>query len=260
MNAASERLLYETLTALYSLEHRDDVGAVVVTGTGPSFSSGFDLSEVPLDPAGSDGIHAHFRIKALYYHAVIHMLARIGKPTLAAVAGPAVGGGLGMVLACDLAVCTDSATFLPAWMSIGIANDAGTSFYLSRIVGYRRAMEWLLTNRTLGAAEALEWGVVNRVYPEAEFGERVREIAAQLAAGPTHIQALVKTRVQEGSSQSLEDCTEHEIANVMASVVHPHFRERLEQFRDKTARSSATIVDLDQHQAGIPAPSRAPAT
>lgn len=260
LNAASERLLYETLTALYSLEHRDDVGAVVVTGTGPSFSSGFDLSEVPLDPAGSDGIHAHFRIKALYYHAVIHMLARIGKPTLAAVAGPAVGGGLGMVLACDLAVCTDSATFLPAWMSIGIANDAGTSFYLSRIVGYRRAMEWLLTNRTLGAAEALEWGVVNRVYPEAEFGERVREIAAQLAAAPTHLQALVKTRVQEGSSQSLEDCTEHEIANVMASVVHPHFRERLEQFRDKTARSSATIVDLDQHEAGIPAPSRAPAT
>ena len=65
-----------------------------------------------------------------------------------------MGGGLGMVLACDLAVCTEGTTFLPAWMAIGIANDAGTSFYLSRIVGYRRAMEWLLTNRTLGAVEA----------------------------------------------------------------------------------------------------------
>ena len=65
LNAASERLLYETLTALYSLERRDDVSAVVVTGTGRSFSSGFDLSEVPLDPVGADGIHAHFRIKAL---------------------------------------------------------------------------------------------------------------------------------------------------------------------------------------------------
>jgi acyl-CoA synthetase (AMP-forming)/AMP-acid ligase II len=91
------------------------------------------------------------------------VMARIGKPTLAAVTGPAVGGGLGMVLACDLAVRAEGATFLPAWMAIGIANDAGTSFYLSRIVGYRRAMEWLLTNRTLDAAEALEWGVVNRV-------------------------------------------------------------------------------------------------
>ena len=80
----------------------------------------------------------------------------------------------------------------------------------------------------------------------------MREIAAQLAAGPAHIQALVKTRVQEGSSQSLEDCTEHEIANVMASVVHPHFRERLKQFRNKTARSSAMIVDLDQRQTSAP--------
>ena len=57
----------------------------------------------------------------------------------------------------------------------------------------------MLTNRTLGAAEALEWGVVNRVYPEAEFEARVTEVAAQLAAAPTHLQALVKTRIQEGS-------------------------------------------------------------
>jgi 2-(1,2-epoxy-1,2-dihydrophenyl)acetyl-CoA isomerase len=250
LNAASENLLREMLTTLYALEHRDDVGVVVVRGTGPAFSSGFDLAEIPAEPDGSRGIHAHFRVKALYYHTVIHMLARIGKPTLAAVTGPAAGGGLGMVLACDLAVCTEGATFLPAWMAIGIANDAGTSFYLSRIVGYRRAMEWLLTNRTLGAAEALEWGVVNRVYPEAEFEARVTEVAAQLAAAPAHLQALVKTRIQEGSSQALEDCTEHEIQNVMASVVHPHFRERLGQFRDKTMRSSAVVVDLDRHEAG----------
>jgi 2-(1,2-epoxy-1,2-dihydrophenyl)acetyl-CoA isomerase len=79
-------------------------------------------------------------------------------------------------------------------MAIGIASDAGTSFYLSRIAGYRRAAEWLLTNRTLGAAEALEWGVVNRVYPEAEFEDGVPEVAAQFAAAFTYLQALVKTR------------------------------------------------------------------
>jgi enoyl-CoA hydratase/carnithine racemase len=64
------------------------------------------------------------------------------------------------------------------------------------------------------------------------------QVAAQLAAAPTHLRALVKTRIQEGSSQALEDCTEHEIQNVMASVVHPHFRERLGQFRDKTMRAA----------------------
>lgn len=242
LNAASEQLLLETLEALYRLESDESVGAIVLTGEGPVFSSGFDLAEVPMDSAAE--IQTHFRMKALYYHAVIHMLARIEKPTLAAVNGPAVGGGLGMSLACDLSVCTDRATFLPAWMSIGIANDASSSFYLPRIVGYRRAMEWLLTNRTLDATEALEWGVVNRVFAEDEFAGRVDEIARQLAAAPTHLQGLVKNRIQEGSSQTLESCTEHEVQNVITSVGHPHFAERLAAFVGKELRSSAVAVDL----------------
>lgn len=246
LNAASETLLREMLAALYALESREDVGVIVLSGDGSAFSSGFDLAEVPLQDGDVEAIRTHFRFKALYYHAVIHMLARIGKPTLAAVSGPAVGGGLGMVLACDLAIADDRATFLPAWMAIGIANDAGSSFYLSRIVGYRRAMEWLLTNRTLGAAEALEWGVVNRVYPVAEFERRVNELAAQLAQEPNHLQAFVKTRVQEGSSQSLEDCTEHEIQNVISSVSHPYFRETLERFRARSGKSDRVAADLDR--------------
>jgi 2-(1,2-epoxy-1,2-dihydrophenyl)acetyl-CoA isomerase len=248
LNAASGQLLLETLEALYRLESDDSVGAIVLTGEGPVFSSGFDLEEVPMD-SGSE-IQTHFRLKALYYHAVIHMLARIEKPTLAAVNGPAVGGGLGMSLACDMAVCTDRATFLPAWMSIGIANDASSSFYLPRVVGYRRAMEWLLTNRTLDASEAFEWGVVNRVIPEAEFQSRVDEIARQLAAAPTHLQGLVKNRIQEGSSQTLESCTEHEVQNVIASVGHPHFAERLALFRNKQMRSGEVAVDLGASNGG----------
>jgi 2-(1,2-epoxy-1,2-dihydrophenyl)acetyl-CoA isomerase len=244
INAASERLLVETLDALHALEANDEVGVIVLGAHEPGFSSGFDLREIPLNSDDASGIHRHFRAKALYYHAVIHLLSRIAKPTLAAVNGKAVGGGLGMVLACDIALATESATFLPAWMSIGIANDAGTSFYLSRIVGYRRAMEWLLTNRTLDAREALEWGVVNRVYSPAEFETRVGEIARQLADGPTHLQALVKTRVQEGTYQSLSECTEHEVENVLASVRHPHFRDRLHAFQTKTQRSSAVAVDM----------------
>lgn len=236
LNAANEQLLLETLKLLYAIEARDEIGAVVLTSGGEAFSSGFDLSEVP---AGDEqGTHEHFRMKALYYHAVIHMLARIAKPTLAAVNGPAVGGGLGMVLACDLAVAVSSATFLPAWMTIGIGNDAGTSFFLSRIVGYRRAMEWLLTNRTLSAREALEWGVLNAVYEPGRFGQEVGRLAGELASGPSHIQGMIKNRVQEGSSQSLEDCTEHEIQNVMRSVDLPYFQQRLQAFATKTARSN----------------------
>jgi Enoyl-CoA hydratase/isomerase len=65
LNAASENLLREMLTAMYSLDYRDDVGVIVVRGTGPAFSSGFDLAEIPIEQDGSHGIHAHFRVKAL---------------------------------------------------------------------------------------------------------------------------------------------------------------------------------------------------
>ncbi len=242
LNASSQQLLRETLDALYRVENMSDVGAVVVTGTGAGFNSGFDLKEIPLDGEGTQAIHEHFRIVALYWHAMIHMLARIKKPTLAAVNGKVAGGGLGIVLACDMAVSVDTATFVPAWMSIGIGNDTGTSYSLARIVGFRRAIEWLLTNRTIDAHEALRWGVVNQIYSEATFSDAVQTIAQDLADAPTHLQAMVKERIHEGWRQSLEECTEHEVQNVIASVSHPHFEECLRQFVAKTRRSNTVMV------------------
>jgi enoyl-CoA hydratase/carnithine racemase len=105
-------------------------------------------------------------------------------------------------------------------------------------------MEWLLSNRTIDASEALDWGVVNRVYPEAVFATAVADIAADLAAGPTHLMAMVKARLHAGWNQSLEECTEHEVQNVIASVTHPHFQECLKQFVDKTRRSDTVMVRL----------------
>ena len=243
-NASSQQLLRETRDALYRIERHDEVGAIVVTGKGRGFNSGFDLKEVPLGPGDTKAIHDHFRITALYWHAMIHMLTRIKKPTLAAVNGKVAGGGLGIVLACDIAIAVESATFVPAWMSIGIGNDTGTSYALPRVVGFRRAMEWLLSNRTLDASEALDWGLVNRVCPEATFAKAVAETAADLAAGPTHLMAMVKERLHSGWNQSLEECTEHEVQNVIASVTHPHFQQCLKQFVDKARRSDTVMVRL----------------
>ena len=100
----------ETLDALHRIERREDVAAIVVTGKGRGFNSGFDLKEITLGGDDARAIHEHFRITALYWHAMIHMPTRIKKPTLAAINGKVAGGGLGIVLACELAVCADSAT------------------------------------------------------------------------------------------------------------------------------------------------------
>lgn len=235
----------ETLDALRECETRADVGAVVLTGAGEhAFSAGFNLREIPFADWKPEQVRSHFETLAMWWHQVLHRIIHLPRPVLAAVNGVAAGVGLGMVLAADLAVAVDGATFLCAWHSIGLANDAATSYTLVKIVGFRRAMELMLTNRTLTAAEALDWQILNRVYPRADFQGNVAQIAADLAAGPTHLQAMAKSRFHAGWRQSIEECTEMEIENVMRSISDPYFKETLDRFLSKQARSDKIQVRL----------------
>jgi 2-(1,2-epoxy-1,2-dihydrophenyl)acetyl-CoA isomerase len=228
-NALSVRAMQEMLDALNRAEDDGNVGAVMITGAGDAFCAGFQLREIPLDRE-VEGIREHFRVAALWWHQLLHKIVRVRLPVLAAVNGVAAGGGFGLALASDIAICTDTARFVCAWHTIGIANDTATSYSLARIIGMRRAMELMLTNRTLSAAEAAEWGIVNRVYPANGFRIAVMRIAAELAAAPTHLQVMAKNRFHAGWMQPIEECTEHEIQNVLASVVDPHFLPRLQSF------------------------------
>lgn len=228
-NALGVRALQEVLDALNRAEDDNSVGAVLITGEGEAFCSGFNLREIPLDQEVT-GIKEHFRIAALWWHQLLHKLVRIRQPVLAAVNGVAAGGGFGLVLASDMVVCAETARFVCAWHTIGIANDTATSYSLARIVGMRRAMELVLTNRTLEAAEAANWGIVNRVYPKDQFRAAVKRIAVELAAAPTHLQIMAKTRFHAGWLQPIEECTEYEIQNVLASVINPHFLPQLKGF------------------------------
>jgi 2-(1,2-epoxy-1,2-dihydrophenyl)acetyl-CoA isomerase len=239
-NALNLKGVQETLDALYKAEARSDVGAIVLTGRGKAFCAGFNLKEIP----AVEKMSAHFRVLAMWWHQVLHLITRIRKPVLAAVNGVAAGSGLGMTLCADMAVCKDSARFITAWHTIGLANDATTSYSLARIVGFRRAMEWMMTNRTVGAREALEMNLVNRVYDEASFEKNVASIARQLADGPTHLQAMAKEGFHSGWRRSIEEATEFEIQNVMQSVAHPYFADSLKKFLAGERKSSQAQVTL----------------
>jgi enoyl-CoA hydratase/carnithine racemase len=244
-NAMDLQGVQEILDALRCCEQRADVGAVVLTGQGEhAFSAGFNLKQIPLREGDPTEIRGHFETLAMWWHQVLHKLIRMPKPVLAAVNGVAAGVGLGMIIASDMAVAVDSATFLCAWHSIGLANDAATSYTLVKIVGFRRAMELMLTNRKLTAQEALDWQIVNRVYARADFGKNVAQIAEDLARGPTHLQGMAKARFHAGWRQSVEECTEYEIENVMKSLAHPYFRQMLDQFLSKQTRSDKVQVNL----------------
>ena len=164
-NALDIPALKETLDAFYVIERREDVGAVLLRGEGDrAFCAGIDLKEIPL-AEGDDAVDYHFRYKAMLWHQVMHKLVRIRLPILSAVNGVCAGGGFGIVLASDMAVAVDDARFLCSWHANGIANDGATSYTLAKIVGFRRAMELMLTNVTLTAEEERDWHIVNRLYP-----------------------------------------------------------------------------------------------
>lgn len=228
-NALSVATMQAMLEHLNRAEDDPSVGAVKITGGGDAFCAGFHLKEIPINE-GPQAIKDHFRIAALWWHQLLHKVIRIPKPVLAVVNGVAAGGGLGLVLASDMAICSEDAKFVCAWHTIGIANDTATSYTLPRIVGMRRAIELMLTNRTLTAEEAADWGVVNRLFKNVDFKMAADRIAAELANGPTHLQAIAKERFHSGWLQPVEECTEHEIQNVLSSVVDPHFPPALRDF------------------------------
>ncbi|MGA7273030.1 MAG: enoyl-CoA hydratase/isomerase family protein [Acidimicrobiia bacterium] len=227
-NSLDVETLQEIHEALGSLEDRSDVGALVITGTGDAFCAGVNLKGYDLNDR--EAFRSGFREVALWWHQMLHRIVRIPMPVLAAVNGIAVGGGLGLTLAADMAICNDTARFYASWMSNGIANDGGSSYTLTRILGFRRAMELMLTNRTLDAREAEEWGIVNRVYEGPRFEKMKRSIGRQLAAGPTHLQAMVKETFHDGWRRPLEECTEHECMNILTSLDNPYAADRLNAF------------------------------
>lgn len=241
-NSLDVEALQELFRAIGACEDRSDVGAVVLIGAGDAFCAGVNLKGYDLEHR--DALRSEFREVAMWWHQMLHRIVRIPKPVLAAVNGIAVGGGLGMVLAADMAVCHERASFYASWMSNGVANDGGSSYTLARIVGFRRAMELMLTNRTLDAREAVEWGICNRMYAEADFAANVARVARQLADGPTHLQAYVKETFHEGWRRSLEECTEHECMNILKSLDHPYAAQRLGAFK-RGERTNSIQVDLN---------------
>ncbi len=244
-NALNFQGVKETLDALIRAEDDPDVGCVMFTGEGNAFCAGFNLKEIPSVKEISDNIKdisTHFRHLALWWHQIFHRIVRMPKPILSAVNGPAAGSGLGLALTADMVVASEKASFLCAWHTIGLANDATTSYTLVKIVGFRRATELMYTNRTLTAKEAKDWQIVNTVYPEEEFRSKAWEVATQLAAAPTHLQGMAKESFHMGWRRSLEEATEFEIQNVMKSVEHPYFLEALRKFHDKKNKSNLEQV------------------
>src|SRR4051794_28790707 len=221
--------LHRALGAALKDARADDVRAVVITGAGRGFCVGQDLTEFREAP-GNIGERLRGN-----YHPNILAIRALEKPVIAAVNGPAAGAGLSLACACDLRIASDEATFVPAFINIGLIPDSGGTFFITRLIGQSRALEWLGSGRPLSAEEALEWGLVSEVLEPTVLETRAAEVAGELAALPTRAIGMTKRLLDRAPTSTLDEQLEWEAQLQAAATQTDDFREGVDAFLEKRA-------------------------
>jgi 2-(1,2-epoxy-1,2-dihydrophenyl)acetyl-CoA isomerase len=204
-----------------------EVRAVVLTGAGRGFCVGQDLSEFREAP-GDIGE----RLRSTYHPNVLALRA-LEKPVIAAVNGAAAGAGLSFACACDIRIAADTATFVPAFVNVGLVPDSGGSYFLARLLGPPRAFEWMSSGRRLPAAEAHAWGLVSEVVEAERLPSRTAEVASELAAAPTRAIGMTKRLFDHAWTAGLDEQLEREAQLQAAATQTEDFREGVAAFLEK---------------------------
>jgi 2-(1,2-epoxy-1,2-dihydrophenyl)acetyl-CoA isomerase len=226
LNAFNEAM-HKALGAALKEAADPAVRAVVLTGAGRGFCVGQDLNEFKEAP----GDIGHRLRKN--YHPNVLAIRRLEKPVIAAVNGAAAGAGLSFACACDIRVAADSASFVPAFINIGLIPDSGGSYFITRLLGYAQALEWMTSGRKLSAAEAHAWGLVSEVVEGDQLAERSAEVAAQLAAMPTRGIGMTKRLFDRAGTSTIEEQLELEAQLQAAATQTDDFKEGVAAFLEK---------------------------
>ncbi len=210
-NALSVEVTAGLTDALDAVED-GDARCLVVTGAGGAFSAGGDVARMRERLADDWPVDEAVRDVERRTAGLVGRVHRFPVPTVAKIDGPAVGAGAGLALACDLQLASERAAIGVGFRGVGLSCDAGTSYLLPRLVGENVAKELVLTGELVPADRALELGLVNHVYPADEFDERVADLVATIAEGPTVALRHAARLVGEGLGKSIEAAMRDEAA------------------------------------------------
>jgi 2-(1,2-epoxy-1,2-dihydrophenyl)acetyl-CoA isomerase len=200
MNVELLRALHEVIVRCHGDER---VRVVVLSGAGKHFCAGGDVRTFA---SKGEQLPDYLREATAWLQLATSALVQLRAPVIAQVHGFAAGGGgFGLVCAADLVVAAESAKLFSGAVRVGMAPDAGTTVTLTQLVGLRQAMRILLTNPTLSAAEARDLGVVTEVVPDGQLGERVDELAGELAASAPLALAATKRLVWAGVGATIHE-------------------------------------------------------
>ena len=223
---------------------RDEaVRAVVLRGIPGVFCSGADLKYIRAGGNVSDlgylkspggarpGYGEIFKQILEYIHSTISEIRRAAKPFIAAVDGVAAAGGFGLAMSCDLVLASERATFEWAYAKTGLTGAESSTFFLPRLLGFRRAMDLLLLNPRLDARKAMEMGLVSEVHPIETFDNAVAERARQLAQGPTEALGIAKQLINAAAGMDrLDFHLDRELEQLARIADGRNFSEGLDAF------------------------------
>lgn len=198
-NVMTSRLLGEFHEAILDVKKSPEVRALVITGNGKAFCAGADLSALTelVQSSGLSGIAGTREAIRRIYDAFMESL-QLDIPTIAAVNGYAIGGGLGLAMCCDIRIAADSAKFAANFATIGIHPGMAITYMLPRLVGRGKACEMLFTGRMVEAREAEQIGLVEKVVPLDRLQEEAQAMAETIASSAPYVVKLTKKAVYKG--------------------------------------------------------------
>ena len=203
--ANSINLAFATELNQAAQECRDnpDIRVVVMASEGRLYCAGGDLASFA---AAGDQLPAALKALLDQVHGAIEIFSDMDAPVIAEIAGTVAGAGLGLIGATSLAYATGESKFTMSFTGVGLTPDSSSTYYLPRLVGWRRAEELMLTNRVLSAKEAAEWGLINGVHDDAaSLREAVDKLAQKLASGPTRAYGGVRRLLATSARNLLHD-------------------------------------------------------
>ena len=164
---------------------------------------------------------------------MISAMRNLPKPLIAAVNGPAMGGGLNIALACDIIIAAEVASFSAAFIMLGLHPDTGCIHFLTRLLGPARACELIFTGKSVKAQEAERIGMVNQVVPSEELESTARELATRLANGPTVAIGIAKASIYQSLTMDLASVMELEVRSVGMSMATEDASNAIDAFIKK---------------------------
>ncbi|MFO1189150.1 MAG: enoyl-CoA hydratase [Alphaproteobacteria bacterium] len=211
-------------------QRRDDVRAVILTGSGRAFCTGADAAS-RLEAVARGDIARNILEQPLA--AFTLAIARLSKPVIAAVNGVAAGGGLAIALLADFRIASDRARFTTVYVRRGLMPDGGMTSTLPRLVGLAKALDLLMTGDEIDGPEAARIGLVNRVVPHDTLMDEARALARRMASGPPLALSFTKRAVWQSNNHSLEDQMHFESWGQGICLKTDDFREGVRAFLEK---------------------------